>query len=334
MKMKAILNYGAGDVRLEEVPRPEPRPGMVLVKVLACGVCGGDYKLVKKQEGKAAGSAGTIPGHEAVGEIVDSEFPQLPKGNLVAIAPNTSCGLCDNCRRGIAHLCSHRPVAVGGYAQYSLVQPAQCYPVPGHVSPLEAAMAEPLACCMYALERVHMKQGDRVIVIGAGANAQFFVQLARLKGASFVMVIDNMKERMQLAVQLGADLAVDPAEGDPLHASGAVLGGADVVIVNRGNPEAISDAVRWCDTGGRVLVYGVAPEGIAAQVEPHRLWQREISIIASRSYFNTFGAALSLIASRQVQVLPMINRVVSLDEVIPALENAAGTIKTVITPQS
>jgi threonine dehydrogenase-like Zn-dependent dehydrogenase len=332
--MKAIIYYGAGKVQLEEIPKPQLRSNRVLVKILACGVCGGEYKMVKKQEGTQPETAGVIPGHEVVGEIVESQIAQLPRGMLVAVAPNTNCGLCDNCRRGISHLCYHRPVQVGGYAEYCLVQPGQCHPVPSHVTPVEAAMTEPLACCVYALDRVNLKQGERVIVIGAGANALLFVQLARLKGASFVMIVDNMRDRMELALQLGADIAIDSAKVDPLQAAAAIRTGADVVIVNRGNPESLNDAVRWCDTGGRVLCYGVGPAGCAAHIEPHRLWQKEISIVGSRSYYNTFGAALALIASGQVQVKPIINRVVSLDGITDALQNAKGAIKTVITMQS
>lgn len=337
--MKAVVNYGAGRLALEEVALPQPREGLLLVRILACGICGGDYKMAaaapeREPAAPAPGRGqGSVPGHEAVGEVVSGGCPALPPGTVVAIAPNTACGLCVRCRRGVPHLCAQRPVRVGGYAEYSLVRPEQCFPVPGHVPAAEAALTEPLACCLYALGRADVRPGDRVLIVGAGANAQLFGQLARLRGASHVAVADDRPDRLALALALGADRAFDPAAEDPRRTA-ELADGADVVIVNRGGPRWTAEAVRWCGAGGRVLLYGVAPAGVAAAVEPHALWQREIALIGSRSYAGTFGSALALIATGRVRVRPVITRTVPLEGAIEALRRPLDEIKTVIVPQA
>jgi L-iditol 2-dehydrogenase len=329
--MQAVVNYGAGDLRLEDIPVPTVRDGQVLLKVLACGICGGEYKLAK--QGGEPAAVGIIPGHEVIGEIVESPTDALPPGMRVAISPNYSCGLCDGCRSGHLYLCSNRPKRTaeigGGYAEYALVYPSQCYALPDHLDTLSAAITETLACCLHGAEKVNIQAGERVIIIGAGANAQLFVQIARIRGASFVMVVDNLQDRMDMALSLGADAAVDPSQQDPLD---VLPYGADVVIVNRGRAEAVTDAVNWCASSGRVLCYGVPGAGIPTPVEPHLLWKKEVSIVGSRSYGTAFGASLALIASGRIQVKPIITRTVPVSGAIEALRSPQASIKTVIVP--
>lgn len=336
--MKAILNYGAGDLRLESIPVPQAQDDQVLLKVLACGICGGEYKLAKTSNGATPAAVGIIPGHEIIGEVVQSATEALPAGTRVAVSPNYSCGLCEACRTGHLYLCVNRPKRTaeigGGYADYALVYPSQCYALPDDLETLDAAITETLACCLHGVEKVNIQPGERVLIIGAGANAQLFVQIARIRGASFVMVVDNLKDRTEMALSLGADMAVDAAEQDPLAASPLLSNGADVVIVNRGRPEAVTDAVNWCASSGRVLCYGVPPAGIPAPIEPHLLWKKEVSVVGSRSYGTSFGASLALIASGRIQVRPIITRLVALDETIDALRTPQASIKTVIVPSA
>lgn len=331
--MKAIFYYGAGELRLQEIPLPESRDGQVLLKVLACGICGGDYRMTLKY---APVVEGIIPGHEIIGEVVESPTELLTKGMRIAVSPNYSCGICEACRTGFQYLCVNRPKRTaqngGGYADYCLVYPSQCYPLADHVDALDAAMTETLACCLHGAAKVDIRVGDRVLIIGGGANAQLFVQIARLQGASFVMVVDNLKDRLEMALQLGADMAADPDTQDPLAASPVLQQGADVVIVNRGRAESVADAVNWCRSGGRVLCYGVALPGVTAPIEPHTLWKKELSVVGSRSYGSSFGAALTLISTGRINVRPMINRTVPLDGVIDALQDPKASIKTVIVP--
>ncbi len=334
--MKAVMNYGAGDLRLEDIPIPKVRNGEALLKVLACGICGGEYKLAKKPDGAVPETEGIIPGHEIIGEIVESRSELLTAGMRVAISPNYSCGCCDPCRSGFLYLCVNRPrrtAAVGGgYAEYGLMHPSQCYPLPDHLDPLDAAITETLACCLHGVEKVNIQAGERVLIIGAGANAQLFVQIARIRGASLVMVVDNLPDRLAMALELGADMAVNPDEQDPLTASPLLRNGADVVIVNRGRAEAVTSAVEWCGSGGRVLCYGVAAAGVPVPIEPHILWKKELSVVGSRSYGTQFGTALALIGAGRIRVRPIITRTVPLEGVIDALRSPQASIKTVIVP--
>ena len=334
--MQAIFNYGAGELRLETVPTPKLKEGRVLLKVLACGICGGEYHLVKTWPGAVPENEGVIPGHELVGEIVETTHTALPQGMRVVVSPNEArCGVCANCRKGW-HTCLNWPQRTvdlgGGYAEYALIEPRQCHPLPQNVDSVAAALTEPLACCLHAARKVNIQPGERVIIVGAGVNAQLFIQIARLRGAAYILVLDTIHSRHELAEQMGADRAIDPEHADPLKAHRSLESGADVVIVTRGKPEFVSTAISLCDYGGRVLCYGVALPGMLAQIEPHVLWRKEIAVIGSRSYSNTFPAALDLIGSGRIRVTPLITRTIKLEETIAALHNALHQLKTVIVP--
>ncbi len=333
--MKAAIFYGAEVLRIEEVPIPKPGPRDVLIRMSACGICGGDYRMYHS----ASAAEPTIPGHELVGQVVEigAEVQRLSIGDRVAVSPNQPCGTCATCVREMPHLCNKQPrrtaATGGGFSEYCLVSQEQCHLLPVGLTELDAVTSEPLACCIHAIGRVRVRPGDRVVVVGAGANAQLFAQLVRLQDASWVGVADSIDSRLDVARDLGADTTLDP---DAINtAEGPLKGGADVVIVTRGAPEWTTRAIGWCGPGARILCYGVAPAAAAASVEPRLLWHREISLVDSRSYAGTFGAAVSLLASGQVRVGPMMKPMVPLEDLPRALDaDPRDFIKAVVVPTS
>jgi threonine dehydrogenase-like Zn-dependent dehydrogenase len=140
-------------------------------------------------------------------------------------------------------------------------------------------------------------------------------------------VADTIDARLTVARELGADTTIEDTEdAEPLEP-------ADVVIVTRSSPAAVSRAVRWCAAGGRVLAFGVAQAGATAAIEPQLLWRREVSVIGTRSYTDTFAPALELLVAGQVRARPIVSRTVGLAEVPGVLRESAGLyIKTVIVP--
>lgn len=210
--------YFLGDQRIETRPLalPEPGEGQVLVKVSACGVCGTDVHIFHGGKGSAEVEPPVILGHEFSGRIVKigDGVTGLEIGQLVTIDPNIYCGRCRPCRRGQKQMCHHmRAVGVnmdGGFADACLVPYAQCVPVAQDVDPELAALAEPLACCLHGIDRAGIRPGENVLVIGGGTIGQIMLQLARLAGAAKVLLSEPVEKRRALAVQLGADAAIDP----------------------------------------------------------------------------------------------------------------------------
>ena len=340
VNMKAALTYGPRDIRVESVPDPDPDAGEVLVRVAGCGICGGDYsghKPGRKRNTNATARA--IAGHEVAGTVVANGggVRGLPDGTRVAVSPNRPCGSCLPCHKGMQHLCVNRkPHALGkggGFGEYTAVLADQCYVLPEKTSLIEAAVSEPLACCVHSTGRIDVRQGDCAVILGGGLNAQLFVQLLRLKGARRVVLIDSLAGRLNMAESLGADEIFDPSATAFEEIKRNFPTGADIVINTRGSMEFTQMAFDLCAVGARILCYGVSAAGQTVPIEPHIIWRKEIQLIGGRSYNNTFGAAVDLIASGRVNVDPLVTRTVNLQRYAEVVTSPSGDhIKTVVVP--
>ena len=338
--MNAALTFGPGDIRVESMTDPVPDAGEVLVKVGGCGICGGDYSGHKPGANKLTNRREpTIAGHEVAGTVAahGAGVHGLPVGSRVAVSPNRPCGRCPPCHKGMAHLCEHRIPQPrhkgGGFADYTVVFAEQCYPIDDATGMIEAAVAEPLACCLHSTSRIDVRQGDCVAILGGGLNAQLFLQLTRLQGARRVVLIDSIEQRLQMASTLGADEVIDCSTTSFEFIEHRFPRGADIVINTRGSMEFTELAFRICAIGARLLCYGVAGAGKTVPVEPHIIWRKEIQLIGGRSYNNTFGAALDLIDSRRLQVAPLVTRTVNLERYAEVVASPSGNhIKTVVVP--
>jgi len=338
--MNAALTYGPGDIRVESLQDPIPGVGEVLVKVDSCGICGGDYSAHKPENKKLKPQKEpVIAGHELSGTIVDfgKGVSGLPIGTKVAVSPNRPCGSCLPCHKGMSHLCQNRIPRIleqgGGFAEYTSVFSEQCFPISNDTSLLEAAVTEPLACCIHSTNRIHIQQGDNVAIIGAGLNAQIFVQLTRLNGARQVTIIDSISKRLRMASVHGADKVIDLSLTSPEEMISHFPQGADVVINTRGPMEFTKLAFDICAVGARILCYGVAPAGETIPIEPHMIFRKEIQLIGGRSFNNTFSAAVDLINSKRVQVDPLVTRTIHLER-LPEIINSPSRdhIKTLVVP--
>lgn len=244
--MKAAVFYQKNNLKVEERKIPEPGKGQVLVRVRACGVCGTDVHIFCGDEGAAPTPSGTVLGHEFAGEIaaIGPGVTGLSVGTRVAVDPNKLCGCCDFCRKGVGHFCENitgiGTTVDGGFAEYCAVPASQVYPVATSIPFEQAAMAEPLSCCLYAIKLCNIQCGSTVIVIGCGMIGLVMLQLARLSGAADVVAIEPVAEKRQQALNLGADLALDPKTEDiPKMLKQRGLAQVDVVIECVGRSETI-----------------------------------------------------------------------------------------------
>ncbi|MHB1293470.1 MAG: zinc-dependent alcohol dehydrogenase family protein [Anaerolineae bacterium] len=334
--MKAAVFYGPGDLRVQQEADPHAGPGQVLVRVHACGICGTDRHIY---HGEFDTKPPVIIGHEYTGQVlaVGEDVHDIVVGSYVALDPNMPCGVCRPCQRGKIHMCENlRAIGVdmdGGFAELSVVPRSQCYPLPASVSPLEGAMVEPLACCLRGIDQANVQAGDTVAVIGGGAIGLMLAQLARLRGAAHLVLSDPVPTRRQMALALGVDAVVDPGSANPLAPGGVLEGGADVVIEAVGSVPTTRQAVAWAARGGTVLWFGVTPPGLKVEIEPNEIFVKELTIRGARINPFTHSRAISLLASGQVKVAPLITRQIRLDELPAVLDTAPGEdIKTVVVP--
>ncbi|MEV5712078.1 galactitol-1-phosphate 5-dehydrogenase [Actinoallomurus sp. NPDC052274] len=285
--MRAAVLHAPGDIRVEEVPRPEPGPGEALVKVAACGVCGSD---IARMLSAGAHRMPIICGHEFAGVVVATGpgVDGVAEGDLVSVPPLIPCFACDPCRQGKFSLCADYDYfgsrRDGAYAEYVTVPSSNLFRVDGRVAPEAAAMIDPAAIALHAIWRTRLGIGQRVAVIGAGPIGLFAVQWARLAGASEVLAVDVNDQKVAMAREAGASQTATGAE----EARDLAGDGYHVVIESAGNPATVDLAAALCARHGEAAFIGIphAPVEFAKSTF-NTFLRREISLHGA---WNSFSA--------------------------------------------
>ncbi|WEX75844.1 zinc-dependent alcohol dehydrogenase family protein [Sinorhizobium numidicum] len=339
--MKAVRLESIGKIFLRQIEVPEPGPDDLLVKVEACGVCGTDRHLL---HGEFPSSPPVTLGHEFCGIVVEagSAVRGIAPGARVTGDPNISCGRCAQCRAGRVNLCRNlRAIGIhrdGGFAEYVIVPQKQAFEIPLSLDPVHGAFCEPLACCLHGIDMAGIRAGSTVVILGGGVIGLLTVQLARLAGATTVVLSTRQASKRRLAEEVGATATIDPAATDIIEAiagpSGLVPGGADVVIECAGVAETVRQSTRLAKAGGTVVVLGVLPQDEKVEIEPFDLLFRELRVLGSFINPFTHRRAADLVASGAIEIDKLISRRVSLDEAPGIIANppAAGEVKVLVIP--
>lgn len=249
--MRAAVVNAEKSFDIVEVPDPTPRPGELVLRVHACGICGSDLKAVANMP------TGLVMGHEFCGSVVatGAGAEGWAEGTRVAALPLIGCGGCVPCLTGdVAHCATVDMIGVGGssggYAEYVRVSAREALVLPEAVPFDQGALVEPLAVGLHAVARAQLQPGDDVLVIGAGPVGLAVALWARQSGASRVVVSDPVAHRRASALRLGATDAVDPDAGGPEGLFG-------VVFECVGTPGMIATALSSAAVHGRVIIAGV-----------------------------------------------------------------------------
>jgi 2-desacetyl-2-hydroxyethyl bacteriochlorophyllide A dehydrogenase len=322
-----------GKLVLGEKENPKINPDEILVRVIACGICGTDLHVFK---GINRGKPDIIRGHEFVGEVValGPDVTRFKKGDKVVVDPNIPCMNCSQCRNGRVHLCRNlSAIGVdrdGGFAQYCAIPEKQGYKISESVDPIVGALAEPLACALHGIDRVNIREGEKVLIIGGGALGLILTQLAINAGASEVFVSEPRKGKRELALGFGATRVIDPINEDLLD----VAKGVDVAIEAVGTSKTIIQAISVVNDGGRVLFFGVAPEDIHIDISPFEVYRRELTLLGSFVNPFTMERAVSLISNRRINLYPLISEIVPLNEIYRGVEiaDSGEAIRVLIRP--
>jgi L-iditol 2-dehydrogenase len=280
--------YEPGDVRMEDVPAPEPGPGEVLVKIGSALTCGTDVKTYKRGHPTLFKHYPSPFGHEfagtveAVGEGVDGRWRT---GTRVVAANSAPCNRCYYCLVGDQSMCVDLEFLNGAFAEYIVVPERiveqNLYEVPEGMEYRRAALLEPLACAVHGVVRTPIRLEDTVAVVGAGQIGLMFVHLAAMRGAR-VVCVDRSAERLRVARRLGAVETVEVTE--EVTGAEAVRGwspegrGVDVVIEAVGLPEVWEEAIRMVRKGGEVTLFGGAPKGTEISVDTFLLHYSQLTI--------------------------------------------------------
>lgn len=315
----------------------------VLVKTMACGVCGTDVHIYHGHKGSAEVTPPVVLGHEFAGivEAVGSEVTLVKPGDHVAMDPNMYCGKCRPCRMGKKQNCEHLYAlgvnTNGGFAQYCLSPEEQCFRMDPSLPFDVAAMAEPLACAVHGIDLAGIIPGQTVLVIGGGTIGQLMIQLARLKGASTVLLSEPVEMRRKLGVEMGADATIDPIHEDVPGRIRELTGlnGADVVIECVGKPFAVTQAFQAVGRGGHIVLFSV-PEPEATVAMPlFEIYQKEISLTGSMINPDTHQRAVNLLNGGRLKIEPLITHTFDLEHMDEAIhmQMSAESVKVMVHPQ-
>ncbi|MFQ5881657.1 MAG: alcohol dehydrogenase catalytic domain-containing protein [Candidatus Methylomirabilales bacterium] len=318
-KMQAAVYQGNREIRLEALPVPRIGPGELLVKVRGCGLCATDVGKVDHTLVRPP----AVLGHEVVGTVaVLGEGVQgFTIGQRVVVSHHVPCYACHYCKHGNFSMCrtfkaSH--IDPGGFAEYIRVPDLNVryatFPVPPYLGEEEAAFTEPLACCLRAVKRLSPLLNDTVLLFGLGSIGLMLLQVLKLYRVR-VIGLDPLGDRLERAKALGADLT--------LYASGKEVAqevrdltegrGADAAILTAGGPRGFLQAAELVRDGGGLLLFASDPSKPKVELDIHRFFHRELSIVSSYSPSTIeLQEALTLLADRTVRVKELVTHRVPL----------------------
>lgn len=299
--MKAVVVHEPQKATVEDVARPDPGPDDVIVQVGACGFCGTDLKIF---EGEYLSPYPLIPGHEFSGTVVDSgaNVDSSWLGRRVGVDPTLVCGQCEFCRDAAFNHCRSwgaiGDTTDGGFAEFVRVPITNVYQLPDSFSFSEGALIEPVACAAWALERLRIRVGGRVLLFGAGPMGLILLELLRNAGMPAAVLVDRNVRRLELARGVAQADFIQSDEGALAKLRDLCPDGFDLVVDATGSPEVFGAALPWVKKSGQLLLFGVSPIGAKASVEPYLIYHNEVTVVSSMAINHSYGHAVSL--SRQI----------------------------------
>lgn len=340
--MKSAVFYKEKDLRIEEAVKPSPKQGELLIKVMACGVCGTDVHIFNGDEGAAATPPKTILGHEFSGivEAVGEGVKGFSVGDRVCVDPNKLCNECYYCKNGMGHFCEDiigiGTTIDGGFAEYCVIPQSQAYKISDETTYEAAAMTEPVACCVHGIDMCNISCGDSVVIIGGGMIGMIMLQLAKLSGAGKLIMLEPVKEKREIAERLGADICIDPTAEDAAEAlKNNGVERAAVVIECVGKVKTMEEALRLAGKNSTVMLFGLTAPDDVMKIKPFDIFKKEITLKASFISPYTQKRALELIDSKKIDVSSIVYDVLPLEKLPEVLDSAElrAKGKYIINPQ-
>ncbi|MEM3578613.1 MAG: zinc-dependent dehydrogenase [Candidatus Bathyarchaeia archaeon] len=327
--MKAAVYYGQKDMRVEEVPIPKIGRDEVLVEMKACGICGSDLMswYLKNR-------APLVLGHEPSGIIAEKgeDVEGFDVGDRVFVHHHVACLKCHHCQRGDFTLCEqfHKTnIFPGGFTEYFKVSAPNLkldtLKIPENISFEEATLIEPVGCCIRALKKCGIRNGDFVAIIGAGTTGVIHIALSKIFGAEKVIVSDLVEHRLEYAEKFGADVVVNPEKTSLANIVAAETSGrgVDLAVITAPSLEAYKAGIGILRKGGKLCVFAPTSPGEFLELSPKQLFFNELQIIPSysTSHIET-REALELIRTRKIKAKDLITHRFALEEVAKAFKTA------------
>jgi L-iditol 2-dehydrogenase len=331
-------------VLVEERSLPSLGDGDILVKMHSCGLCGSD---LEKVYGKYAMQSARV-GHEPAGEVVKvgKDVNKVDIGDRIFVHHHVSCYSCRYCLHGDYTMCDmyqRSNIDPCGLSEEFVVPKwnisrGGIFKLPDNVSYEEAALIEPLACCIRGFNKISIKDGDNVAIIGAGPTGMMHLLLAERAGANKIFVIDINEFRLKFALRYQNTLTFNPLQTKDISERIKELSndiGVDSTIIATGNIGALDQALTFTRRGGRILLFGVPPKNARINLELSKIYSNEFILLPSygASEVET-SQALALITDKSINVQPLVTHRFDIKQSKDAFvcaHEAVGVMKVVVT---
>ena len=340
--MKAWVWKGVDELALDEhYPDPVAKPGWVVLKVRAAGVCSTDVSIIRGRFG-----AWNPPGvlcHEICGEVVElgEGAKGVKTGDRVVVETSVGCGICVKCRTGNKHLCPEAgeigfPPFDGGYAEYVAVPDNCCRRMPDVMTDEQGAILEASICPFGAIYRNPPPMGATVLVQGVGVAGLSFIQAVKCYGAKKVIAAGRNLSRLANARHFGADVVVNTKEQNLEEVVRRETNGlgVDLSIDAAGAAATFANAVKLCASGGVVNLYGIPAAGTKMELPTDEVIFRQLTIRGGTNNELAWVPLMELIARGQFNNADMVTHRFGFEELPAAIElvdkHPDGLIKAVI----
>lgn len=330
-------------ISVDETENPTLTPGDILVQMHACGICGSDLEKVFGQYGQPSMRLG----HEPSGIVLDvgSDVTEFKKGDRVFTHHHVPCYDCHFCNHGNETMCqkySETNLSPCGLSEEYVV-PAWnvshggVLKISDSLSYEEAAMIEPLACCVRAWSKFSYREGDSAAIFGVGPTGMMHVMLARAKKFSKIFCLDVNDFRLDFAKKFNITDSISSMDENRkqkiLDSTGGL--GVDVAIVATSSLKALDDAIDVTRKGGTVMMFGVPSKGARLDLDMGKIYSNEITLVTSYAASDSdTKAALHLIESSQIDVKQLITHTYSISDTQKAFDHARtgeNAMKIIIT---
>ncbi|WP_413378145.1 zinc-dependent alcohol dehydrogenase [Alkalihalobacillus sp. 1P02AB] len=340
--MEAVMIDKERVLRISATPVPVCRPNEAVIKVYSVGVCATDLHVYQGMQNHRIRFP-IIPGHEWSGEVVSvgAEVKTFEVGDRVVGEVTVPCGVCKHCKKGNYNICPSRVECGvfgknGAAAQYICVPVTSLHKIPPTLSFDDACLIEPSAIVYRGIEKVGLTPGDKVLVVGAGPIGLLTVAIAKVFGASTVVLVDLQSNRLEIGKELGATDTINISTEDYSKRANEITNGDlfDVIIEASGSVNAVEDLFEFTAPGARVCLLGILSE--KANIDMNSIIRKDVEVYGSVGCPNVWEKVIPLVEGGRIPVNKIVTHHYTLyqfEEALLQIENRdPSIIKAIINP--
>ena len=337
--MKTAVMTGIGKMAFVQRPIPVPADDEVLVKIEHVGICGSDLHYFEAGRiGHYIVEPPFVLGHECSGKVVETgrSVSHLAVGDRVTLEPGKTCGKCAFCTSGRYNLCPDviffaTPPIDGVFQEYVAHEAGLCFKLPDQIDSVEGALIEPLAVGYHAAKQGNAHAGQTAVVFGSGCIGLMSMMALKAENVSRVFVVDIMQNRLDKALELGADAVVNGRNEDAVAAIARLTDnqGADLVIETAGTDITSQQAIHVAKRGSTVVWVGYTASGMVTLPMGEAL-DKELNFKTVFRYRNIYPAAIEAVAAGRVNLKGVVTHTFAFDDIQNAMDRSLSEKATIV----